>query len=196
MKLQICKVFQFSQDTDPVDLALCFSEGEERNCKELELEDNAAFRQYLKSCILQGSLSFKVQINKVQKPFSEWKLGKVCELLGLATSIDEFPQFICGIDKLDSVEAKDLMAHLCKDLRLRYKTIHGETEATRSEYVSPFLVTATSLFGGLVKIYPQLYCEGKYGRGRPDFCFDLLGAIAGVVEVKKKDFDQGMAQVG
>jgi len=72
--------------------------------------------------------------------------------------------------------------------------MHGETEATRSEYVSPFLVTAVSLLDGLVKLYPQLYIEGKYGRGRLDFCLRLLGAIIGVVEVKKENFDQGMAQ--
>ena len=127
----------------------------------------------------------------MQKPFSDWKR----EILGLVLSIDEFPTFDCGIDKLDSEKANDLMSHLCKDLRLRYKAIHGETEATRSEFVSPFLVTATSLFDGLVKLYPQLYVEGKYGRGPLDFCLKLLGVIIGVVEVKKEDFDQGMAQV-
>ena len=80
-------------------------------------------------------------------------------------------------------------------MRLRYKVIHGEAEATRSEFVSPFLVTSPSLFDGLVKLYPQLYVEGKYGRGPLDFCLKLLGVIIGVVEVKKEDFDQGMAQV-
>ncbi|CAG8660077.1 9292_t:CDS:2 [Paraglomus occultum] len=76
--------------------------------------------------------SLKIQIDTVQKPFSDWKLGKVCELLGLAPGIDEFPTFDCGIDKLDSEKAKDLMSHLYKDLRLRCKAIHGETEATTS----------------------------------------------------------------
>jgi hypothetical protein len=196
IRLPFHKVFQFPHDTKPRDLILCFSKVKERNYTEFGSEDDAAFRQYLEACALQGLLSFKVQIGTVQKPFSDWKLGKVCKILGLATSIDQFPKFFCGIDKLNSMEAKDLMAHLCKDLRLRYKAIHGKTEATRSECVSPFLVTATSLFCGLIKIYPQLYCKGKYGRGRPDFCLCLSGVIIGVVEVKKEDFDQGMAQVG
>ena len=87
------------------------------------------------------------------------------------------------------------MAHLCTDLKLRYKAVHGKTEATQGEYVSSFLVTAASLFNGLVKLYPQMYVEGSYGRGSPDFCLRLLGTIIDVVEVKKKDLDQGMAQV-
>ncbi|RIB21300.1 hypothetical protein C2G38_1112978 [Gigaspora rosea] len=194
MKLAILKVLPFPQDTKPEDLTLRFGKAVEKNCEELGLEDDATFRQYLKSCALQGFLTLKVQIDTVQKPFSDWKLGKVCELLGLAPGIDEFPTFKCGIDKLDSEKAKELTTHLCKDLRLRYKAIHGETEATRSEYVSPFLVTATSLFDGLVKLYPQLYVEGKYGRGPLDFCLKLLGVIISVVKVKKEDFDQGMAQ--
>ncbi|CAG8605305.1 5945_t:CDS:2, partial [Acaulospora morrowiae] len=194
MKLSILEVLPFPQDTKPEDLTLRFAKADEKNCEELGLGDDATFQQYLKSCAVQASFTLKVQIDTVQKPFSDWKLSKVCELLGLASGIDEFPTFDCGIDKLDSEKAKDLMAHLCKDLRLRYKAIHGETEATRSEYVSPFLVTATSLFDGLVKLYPQLYVAGKYGRGPLDFCLRLLGVIIGVVEVKKEDFDQGMAQ--
>jgi len=137
MKLSILKVLPFPQDTKPEDLTLRFAKADEKNCEELSLEDDTTFRQYLKSCAVQAFFTLKVQIDTVQKPFSDWKLGKVCELLGLASGIDEFPTFDCGIDKLDSEKAKDLMAHLCKDLRLRYKAIHGETEATRSEYISP-----------------------------------------------------------
>src|SRR6185312_13356320 len=128
IKLPILKVLPFPQDTKPEDLTLHFTKADEKNCEELGLEDDATFQQYLKSCAMQVSLTLKVQIDTVQKPFSNWKLSKVCELLGLASSIDEFPTFNCNIDKLDSEKAKDLMAHLCKDLRFRYKVIHGKTE--------------------------------------------------------------------
>ncbi|CAG8629236.1 41543_t:CDS:2 [Gigaspora margarita] len=163
IKLAILKALPFLQDTKPEDLTLRFGKAEEKNCEKLDLEDDATFRQYLKSCALQRFLMLKVQIDTVQKPFSDWKLSKVCELLNLVPDIDKFSTFNCDINKLDSEKAKDLMTHFCKDLRLRYKAIHGKTEATRSEYVSPFFVTATSLFDS-------------------------------VVEVKKEDFDQGMAQ--
>ena len=167
MKQTILKVLPFPQDTKPKDLTLCFTKAKEKNCEELRSEDDPTFRQYLK----QASLLLKVQIETVQKPFSDWKLGKVCELFGL---VDEFPTFECGIDKLDSKEAKGLMAHLCEDLRHRYKAMRGETEATRNEYVSPFLVTATLLLNGLAKLCPQLYVEGKYSRGQLDFaCISL-----------------------
>ena len=192
MKVSILKVFPVLQDTKPKDLTLRFARVEEKNCEQLASEDDSTFQQYLKSCALQASLSLKVQIDTVQKPFSDWRLGKVCKLLDLEPTIDEFPIFSCGIDKLDSTQERNLRAHLCKDLRLCYKAIHG---ATRSEYVSPFLVTATSLFNGSVKLYPQLYVKGKYGRGPFDYCLQLHGVIIGIVEVKNEDFNQGMAQV-
>jgi hypothetical protein len=177
MKQTILKVLSFPQDTKPEDLKLRFAKAEEKNCEELGLEDDPTFRQYLKFCALQASLLLKVQIETVQKPFSDWKLGKVCELFGLAPSIDEFPTFECGIDKLDSKKAKGLMAHLCEDLRHRYKAMRGETEATRNEYVSPFLVTATLLLSGLAKVCPQLYVEGKYGRGRLDISLEQSSVL-------------------
>jgi len=194
IKLAILKTLQFPQDAKPADLILRFRKGEEETCERLGLEDDATLRQYLKFCALRGFFSLKVRIDTAQKPFSDWKLGKVCKLFGLASSIDEFPTFDCGIDTFDSDKAKDLMSHLCKDLKLRYKAIHGKTEATRSEYVSPFLVTAISLFNGL-ELCPQMYVEGNYGRGLLDFCLCLFGTIIGVVEVKKEDLNQVMAQV-
>src|SRR6185295_3850336 len=93
LKLAILKIFQFP--TKPVDLTLRFRKGEEKNGERFGLENDATFRQYLKSCTLQGFLSLKVQIDTMQKPFSDWKLRKVCELLGLPPSIDEFPAFDC-----------------------------------------------------------------------------------------------------
>jgi len=87
-----------------------FCQSQEKNCEELRSEDDPTFWQYLK----QASLLLKVQIETVQKPFSDWKLGKVCELFGL---INEFPTFKCSIDKLDSKKAKGLIVYLCKNLR-------------------------------------------------------------------------------
>ena len=120
MKLAILKVLPFPQDTKPEDLTLRFGKAEKKNCEELDLENNATFRQYLKSCAFQGFLTLKVQIDTVQKPFSDWKLRKVCELLGLAPDIDEFPTFDCGIDKLDSEKAKDLIAKILDSVINRF----------------------------------------------------------------------------
>ncbi|CAG8532766.1 6905_t:CDS:2 [Ambispora leptoticha] len=76
MKLSILKVLPFPQDTKPDDLTLRFAKADEKNCEELGLEDDATFRQYLKSCAVQAFFTLKVQIDTVQKPFSDWKLDK------------------------------------------------------------------------------------------------------------------------
>src|SRR6185437_4399741 len=117
----------------------------------------------------------KVQVYTLQKAFSEWKLGTVCDLFELPPNFQEFSKFSCGIDSLEDSKAEELLKHLYKDLKLRQKAIHGKLEATKSKFVVPFLVIATSLFGGRVKLYPEHDVQGKYGRGPLDFCLYLKG---------------------
>lgn len=47
---------------------------------------------------------------------------------------------------------------------------------------------ASSVCGAKVKIYPEEYIQGKYGRGPVDFCMILEKIIISVLEVKKDDF--------
>ena len=49
--------------------------------------------------------------------------------------------------------------------------------------------------GEKVKIYPEEYVQGKYGRGPVDFCLMSEKIIISDLEVKKDDFNQGVAQL-
>jgi hypothetical protein len=196
MKRSILNTFPSLQNTKPEDLTLRFCKAGEEKCEELGLEEDDIFRQYLKTCVIQASLSLKVQINTLQKPFSDWSLKKVCDLLRLPLAFQDFPKFECGVDPLNDPLAKELLIHLCTDLKYRQKTTFTDVkEASCNEYVSPFLVAAATLFGGRVKLCPGFYIEGKYGRGPLDFCLRLLETIVGMVEVKNQLFNQGMAQI-
>ncbi|CAG8786545.1 10196_t:CDS:2, partial [Dentiscutata erythropus] len=67
--------------------------------------------------------------------------------------------------------------------------------AYNSKFVLPFLAMASSVCGAKVKIYPEEYIQGKYGRGPVDFCMILEKIIISVLEVKRDDFIQGTAQI-
>ncbi|CAG8834718.1 42358_t:CDS:2 [Gigaspora margarita] len=194
IKHKILDTLPLPQDTTADILTLRFSRENDKSSEELEFKNDKNFQEYLKYCVMTSSLSLKVQVYTLQKAFSEWKLGTVCDLFELPSNFQEFSKFSCGIDSLEDSEAEELLKHLYKDLKLRQKVIHGKLEATKSKFVIPFLVIATSLFGGRVKLYPEHDVQGKYGRGPLDFCLYLKGIIVGVVEVKKEDFDQGVAQ--
>ncbi|CAJ0839152.1 10212_t:CDS:2 [Entrophospora sp. SA101] len=81
-----------------------------------------------------------------------------------------------------------------KSLKLAKLVIAGNNEATKDKFVLPFLVIAASTFRGRIKIYPQYDVSGTYGCGPLDFCIHLDEDIICVVEVKKSDIDQGVAQ--
>ncbi|KAF0459383.1 crinkler family protein [Gigaspora margarita] len=191
IKRKVLHYLPLLQDMKADTLKLHFSR---ENDKELEFKNDEDFQEYLKCCVMTSSLSLKVQVYTLQKAFSEWRFGTVCDLFELPPDFREFSNFSCGIDILEDSKAEELLKHLYKDLKLRLKAIHGKLEATKSKFVEPFLVIATSLFDGKVKLYPEHDVQGTYGRGPLDFCLYLKGIIVGVVEVKKDDFDQGVAQ--
>src|SRR6185369_7890433 len=196
MKQTILNTFPSLQNTKPEDITLHFCKAGEKKCEELGLKEDDTFRRYLKTCAMQASLSLKVQINTIQKPFSDWSLKKVCDLLRLPLTFQDFPKFECGVDSLNDPLAKELLLHLRTDLKYRQKTISTNVnEASCNEYVSGWGGAAATLFGGRIKLCPGFYIEGKYGRGPLDFCLRFLETIVGVVEVKNQLFNQGMAQI-
>ncbi|CAG8727227.1 16943_t:CDS:2, partial [Racocetra fulgida] len=157
IKHKILDTLPLPQDTTADILALRFSRENDKSSEELEFKNDKNFQEYLKYCIMTSSLSLKVQVYTLQKAFSEWKLGTVCDLF-------ELPSNFHGIDSFEDSKAEELLKHFYKDLKLRKKAIHEHD------------------------------VQGKYGRGPLDFCLYLKGIIIGVVEVKKEDFDQGVAQ--
>ena len=82
-----------------------------------------------------------------------------------------------------------MLSHLVEELKLCRSTIRGESEAYNSKFVLPFLVVASSVCGEKVKIYPEEYVQGKYGRGPVDFYLMLEKIIISVLKVKKDDFN-------
>ena len=134
---------------------------------------------------MQASLSLKVQINTIQKPFSDWSLRKVCDLLQLLFAFYNFPKFEYGVDSFNNSLAKKLLVHLHTDLKYCQKTISiNVNEVLCSKYVSLFLVVATILFSRKIKLCSGFYIEDKYGCRLLDFCLRSLEMIVGVVEVK------------
>ena len=191
MKWSILNIFSFPQYMKPEDIILRFGKTN-KNFEEFDLDKNDIFRQYLKT----SSLSLKVRIDTIKKPFSDWNFKKVCNLLRLPFTFQDFPKFVCSVDALNTPIGKELLVHLCTDLKHRQKTILTNiNEASCSEYVSPFLMVAATLFGGRVKLCPEFYIEGKYGNGRLDFCFRLFETIVGIVEVKNQLVNKGIAQI-
>ncbi|RIB06897.1 hypothetical protein C2G38_2215952 [Gigaspora rosea] len=194
IKLKVLNNLLLPQDTKADNLKLRFSRENDKNSEELEFTDDQSFQEYLQFCVINSSFSLKVQVYTLQKAFSEWKLGTVCDLFELPSDFQEFSKFSCGIDSLEDSKAVKLLKHLYEDLKLCQKAIHGKLEATNSKFVEPFLVIATSIFDGKIKLYPEHNIQGTYGQGPLDFCLYLKGIIVGVVKVKKDNFDQDVAQ--
>src|SRR4051812_38857258 len=69
-------------------------------------------------------------------------------------------------------------------------------EATKSFYTFTYLATATFPFKELLKIVPKKFVKGKNGRGNLDYGIVsyITERIIGLIEVKKDDFKQGLAQ--
>ncbi|CAG8651614.1 3890_t:CDS:2 [Dentiscutata erythropus] len=196
IKHEILDNLPFPQDTTTDILTLRFSRENDKSSAEWEFKnDNNNFQEYIEYCVMTSSLSLKVQVYTLQKAFSEWKLGTVCDLFKLPPYFEEFSKFNCGVDGLENSKAEELLKHLYNDLRLRKKVIRGSSRATKSQFIVPFLVIAALLFDGMVKLYPEYNIQGKYGQGPLDFCLYLKGIIVGVVVVKNENFNQGVAQI-
>ncbi|CAG8753635.1 29370_t:CDS:2, partial [Racocetra persica] len=194
LKTYIHYQLSFPEDVDPGDLILCGSNDNAKNNEEQSLNDKS-YEQYLKSCIATNSLSLKINVYTVQKPYSEWTFNAVNDIFELPTHYTDIPKFTCGTDKLEDEKSQKLLLHLIEDLKIRRSTIHGVSEAYNSKFVLPFLAMASSVCGAKVKIYPEEYIQGKYGRGPVDFCMILEKIIISVLEVKRDDFIQGTAQI-
>jgi len=190
LKSAVHETLTLSENISLNDMTLHFDEENNKQYENLSLKDDETLREYLRSFAIRKSLALKILVYTLQKPYSEWKFRSVCKLFGLPTDFRDFTKFVCETDPLVHSTEKDALKHLCKELQLRYDVIRG----TISPFVIPFLVAATSLFKGKLKLHVQEQVEGKYGRGPMDFCLHLQEVIIVVVEVKKDDFSQGVAQ--
>ncbi|CAG8802725.1 18672_t:CDS:2, partial [Dentiscutata erythropus] len=195
LKTYIHDQLSFPEEVDPEDLILCGSNDNAKNNEEQSLIDNKSYEQYLKFCVATNSLSLKINVYTVQKPYSEWTFNDVSNIFKLPAHYKDLPKFTCGIDKFEDKKSQELILHLIKELNIRQSTVRGDSEAYNSHFVIPFLAVASSICGNKAQIYPEEYIQGRYGRGPVDFCMILENIIISVVEVKRDDFIQGAAQI-
>ena len=136
------------------------------------------------------NLKFIVFIETPSKPFSDWTFPKVCELYGLSydpnPGINVYPIFRCGSADLNNEKSKAMIKHLMAELDLRKKItpLPLTYEATKSIYSYCYLAGGVSLYDNKFKIIPEKLIMECHSTGR----------IAGLVEVKREDFKQGLSQ--
>ncbi|CAG8473710.1 718_t:CDS:2 [Racocetra fulgida] len=193
--LELKKELEFLRDrqkeeVDPEDLILCSSNDNAKNNEEQSVINDNSYEQYLKSFVATNSLSLKINVYTIRKPYSEWTLNAVSEIFELPTHYKDISKFTCGTDKLEDEKSQRLLLHLIEDLKIHRSTIRGDSEAYNSKFVLLFLAMASSVCNEKVKIYPKEYIQGKYGCGPVDFCMILENIIISVLEVKKDDFIQ------
>ncbi|KAF0383804.1 crinkler family protein [Gigaspora margarita] len=133
---------------------------------------------------------------------SDETFPKVCQLYGLSDdpnpSIDVYPIFKCGCVDTKNEKYGEALRKLFDELETRVATtpIDVSYEATKSIYSYFFLALATFPFKSQIKIVPEKLVEGKNGRRNLDFGIEsrTTGRAVGLIEVKKDDFKQGLAQ--
>ena len=159
-------------------------------------------REVLQLFVSDKNLKFTVFIETPSKPFNKWTFPKVCQLYGLSDdpnpSIDVYPVFKCGCVDTKNEKYGEALRKLFDELETRVATtpIDVSYEATKSIYSYSFLASATFPFKSQIKIVPEKLVEGKNGRGNLDFGIEsrTTGRTIGLIEVKKDDFKQGLAQ--
>src|SRR3954453_6533913 len=113
-------------------------------------------------------------------------------------SIDVYPVFHYDYVDTKNEKYKEALRKLFDELETRVATtpIDVSYEATKSVYSYSFLASAVFPFKSQIKIVPEKLVEGKNGRGNLDFGIEsrTTGRIVGLIEVKKDDFKQGLAQ--
>jgi len=163
---------------------------------------DVSFREMLRTLVTKNKPKFTVFVETPSKPFNTWTFPKMCKLYGLSDdpnpSIDVYPIFSCGCVNTKEEKYKEALRKLFDELETRVSTtpIDVSYEATKSVYSYSFLASAVFPFKSQIKIVPEKLVEGKNGRGNLDFGIEprTTGRIVGLIEVKKDDFKQGLAQ--
>ncbi|CAG8514150.1 11360_t:CDS:2 [Paraglomus occultum] len=159
---------------------------------------DATFQEMLRQLVAADKRKITVSLETPSKLFSDWELKDVCRLFAITEDmdpgLDSFPDFKCNHANINSETEQMALSNLLVELkqRLRFLSL-GRT--TRSIYVFSYLIAAVSLFEDNFEIWPEKFIEGINGRGPVDFAIDARdGQTVGVTEVKREDFEKGVAQ--
>ncbi|CAG8657578.1 7617_t:CDS:2 [Paraglomus brasilianum] len=158
--------------------------------------NDATFQGMLRQLVAADKRKITVSLETPSKPFSDWELKDVCQLFAITEDtepgLDSFPDFKCNLANINSETEQMALSNLMVELKQRLRFL---SLATRSIYVFSYLIAAVSLFEDNFKIRPEKFIEGINGRGPVDFAIDAHdGQTVGVMEVKREDFEKGVAQ--
>ncbi|KAF0520297.1 crinkler family protein [Gigaspora margarita] len=163
-------------------------------------QNDMEFCNMLQLFVKKNHLKFTVNIETL-RPFSDWTFAKMCRQYNIGEiddpSLNAFPNFNCKCMDLDNQNSKLITEHLVTDLRLKTHVIPiSRNEASRSLFVSSYLVAAANLFPGKFEVRPEKYVAGPNGHGLVDYGLVMTqtSKLVGITEVKNKDFLQGIAQ--
>ncbi|CAG8796563.1 22626_t:CDS:2 [Dentiscutata erythropus] len=115
-------------------------------------------------------------------------------LFGLkADSYIELPRFTGGISEINEALRDDMIKNIL-EMHMVSPSIVGINEATRCEFISRIIYKAASMFGGIVKVYPQYEVSGSHGKGPIDWAIKMEDTIFSVTQAKRENIDQAIAQ--
>ncbi|KAI1296061.1 hypothetical protein EDD11_007609 [Mortierella claussenii] len=172
--------------------------------KPARIGDDEDLRKILKIAKAASKTKLTISLATPTKAFSLWKFKDVCAEYNLSESadvgIDVVPPFTdIQAAPLDSDCEKKVLAQLKIEIESRVEVLKlvGANEATKSMVVASFLVAVTKLFKEDLYLASKRDFRGRRGNGPLDFSVHSRSThnySLVVTEVKKEDFDQGVAQ--
>ncbi|KAF9560940.1 hypothetical protein EC968_005945 [Mortierella alpina] len=149
-------------------------------------------------------IKWSISLATPSKNYSKWTFKDVCAEYGITSNtepkIADLPPFPeVQAEQMDTKLRKEMMNLLLNevDARTHILRLGGANEATRSIVVSSFLVAVTRLFHEDLYLEAQRELSGRRGHGPVDYSVHAVKDptfTLGVTEVKKEDFNQGLAQ--
>ncbi|CAG8625546.1 8724_t:CDS:2 [Gigaspora rosea] len=133
-------------------------------------------------------------VDTSQQPFSSYTFPKMKVLFSLkADNYEELPRFTGGISEIHETLRDEVIKNIL-EIHMASPSILGINEATRCEFISRIIYKVASMFGGIVKVYPQYEVSGSHGKGPIDWAIKVEDTIISVTEAKRENIDQGIAQ--
>ncbi|KAG0061975.1 hypothetical protein BGZ89_011018 [Linnemannia elongata] len=149
-------------------------------------------------------IKWSISLATPSKNYSKWTFKDVCAEYGITSNpepkIAEMPPFPeVRAEEMDTELRREMLDQVLRevDARVRILRLVGANEFTRSIVVSSFLVAATRLFHEDLYLEAQRELSGRRGHGPVDYSVHAVKDptfTLGVTEVKKENFNQGLAQ--
>ena len=169
------------------------------------IRDDEDLRRILRVTKTQSINKLILSLDTPTKSFSAWTFKDVCTEYNLSESSD--PQVPVVLPPFTGIQAAPLDSDIQNEIleqflheidsRARVMKLTLPNEATRSIVVASFLVATTRLFEEDLYLATQRNLSGRRGNGPVDFSVHSRSThdyTLGVTEVKKDNFNQGVAQ--